>query len=190
MEAVRRITMFGDTGCRIWPLPFPTQDCASPTEWPLAAISRRVAMEKPDVVVFTGDFLARALGSGRHGAALDPWNIARLTWAVLEELEHAKRRGAKIYCKHFLILFISSEAQTSRLAIAVTTKLEKRAAVRNLIKRRVREVFRHVRQDFVKPFDMVVIARRDVQSCEFPDVKRELIGAWRAEGLLPKEKRP
>ena len=38
--------------------------------------------------VFTGDFLARALGSGRHGAALDPWNIARLTWAVLEELEH------------------------------------------------------------------------------------------------------
>lgn len=71
----------------------------------------------------------------------------------------------------------------------MTTKLEKRAAVRNLIKRRVREVFRSVRRDFAKPFDMVVIARRDVQSCEFADVKRELIGAWRAEGLLPKEKR-
>ncbi len=58
-KSVERITMFGDTGCRIWPLPFPTQNCASPTAWPLAALSRRVALERPDVVVFTGDFFYR-----------------------------------------------------------------------------------------------------------------------------------
>ena len=102
------------------------------------------------------------------------------------DIAQCQSRGTKIHCRHFLILFVPSEATTSRLAIAVTTKLEKRASTRNLIKRRVREVFRSVRAQFVKPFDMVVIARREIQSCEFADFKRELIGAWRAQGLLPK----
>lgn len=84
------------------------------------------------------------------------------------------------------MLFVPSESGSSRLAIAVTTKLEKRATARNQIKRRVREVFRAVRADFVKPVDMVVIARRDIQSCSFSDYKRELIGAWKGQGLLPK----
>ncbi len=102
------------------------------------------------------------------------------------DIARCQNTGAKIHCKHFLVLFIPSEAGTSRLAIAVTTKLEKRATARNQIKRRLREVFRAVRGDFAKPVDMVVIARRDIQSCSFNDYKRELIGAWKGQGLLPK----
>jgi len=104
------------------------------------------------------------------------------------DIARCQNNGAKIHCRHFLILFLASEQATSRLAIAVTTKLEKRATVRNIIKRRVREVFRSVRGSFAKPVDMVVIARREVQSCTFDDYKRELIGAWRGQGLLPKGK--
>ena len=104
------------------------------------------------------------------------------------DIAQCQNKGAKIHCKHFLILFIPSDVGSSRLAIAVTTKLEKRATVRNLIKRRVREVFRAVRGDFLKPIDMVVIARRDIQALEFSDFKRELIGAWKSQGLLPKGK--
>ena len=91
-----------------------------------------------------------------------------------------------MHCKHFLLLIRPNEEKGSRVAIAVTTKLEKRAAVRNLIKRRVREVFRLVRSEILKPVDVVVVARRDVQSCTFADYKRELIGAWKSQGLLPK----
>ena len=102
------------------------------------------------------------------------------------DISKCQNTGTKLHCKHFLILFVPSEASTSRLAIAVTTKLEKRASMRNLIKRRIREIFRVVRAEFVKPIDMVVIARRDIQRCEFADFKRELVGAWKAQGLLPK----
>jgi ribonuclease P protein component len=100
------------------------------------------------------------------------------------DIARCQNKGTKIHCKHFLILFIPSEASTSRLAIAVTTKLEKRATVRNLIKRRVREVFRALRGSFVKPIDLVIVARRDVQSCHFDDYKRELYGAFKSKALI------
>jgi len=74
----------------------------------------------------------------------------------------------------------------SRLAIAVTVKLEKRAAVRNLIKRRIRHVFRELRADLREPIDVVIVARRDVQSCEFQDYRREIGTTLTSHGYLPR----
>jgi ribonuclease P protein component len=81
---------------------------------------------------------------------------------------------------------LPSPTGQSRLATAVTTKLEKRSVVRNRIKRRIREVFRAARGEFTKALDMVVIARKGVQSCEFPDYQREILGALAAKGFLKK----
>lgn len=91
-----------------------------------------------------------------------------------------------MYSKHFLLLVVPSTSNQSRLAVAVTTKIEKRATVRNKIKRRLREIFRCIRQHIVKPIDIVVVARRDVQQCTFEDYEREVLGALRSKGYLPK----
>lgn len=82
------------------------------------------------------------------------------------------------------MLVIPSESGESRLAIAVTVKLEKRAAVRNLIKRRIRHVFRDIRADITEPIDVVIVARRDVQSCEFHDYRREIEGTLTSHGYM------
>lgn len=100
------------------------------------------------------------------------------------DIERCQQQGSKIYSKHFLLLVIPSETPESRIAIAVTTKLEKRATARNKIKRRLRELFRSIRSDLTKPIDMVVVARRGVQECEFADYRREVCGALKAHGLL------
>ncbi len=100
------------------------------------------------------------------------------------DIERCQRGGDKLHAKHFLILVLPSPTGQSRLAIAVTTKLEKRSVVRNQIKRRIREVFRAVRGEFTKALDMVVIARKGIQSCEFVDYQREILGALAAKGLL------
>lgn len=101
------------------------------------------------------------------------------------EIERCQKGGTKLHAKHFLILVLPSLAQTSRLATAVTTKLEKRAVVRNRIKRRIREVFRKARAEFSQPIDMVVIARKDIQACEYQDYEREILGALRSKGFMP-----
>jgi ribonuclease P protein component len=100
------------------------------------------------------------------------------------EIAACKARAEKIYAKHFLILIAPSQNGKSRLAIAVTTKIDKRASVRNLIKRRVREVFRHSRPHFKQAVDLVVVARRDVQSCDFAEYERQLRTALRRGGVL------
>jgi ribonuclease P protein component len=66
----------------------------------------------------------------------------------------------------------------------VTVKLEGRAVIRNLIKRRIRHVFRESRGEFAQPIDMVVVARRDIQSCELADYRREILGSLKAHGYL------
>ena len=96
--------------------------------------------------------------------------------------------GSKIYSKHFLLLVLPSPTDQSRLAVAVTTKIEKRATARNKVKRRLRELFRAHRNSFVKPIDMVIVARRGIQECSFEDYEREVLGALRSAGHLPKRR--
>ena len=56
-SSVKQMAVFGDTGCRI--KGSTVQNCATPDTWPLAKISQSIANEKPDLVVFTGDFFYR-----------------------------------------------------------------------------------------------------------------------------------
>lgn len=82
----------------------------------------------------------------------------------------------------------AGSGEDSRLAVAVTKKIDKRAVVRNLIKRRIREVFRLHKDCFVKPVDIVVVARRGVQECDYSEYERQLVGSLRSKGILgPKE---
>ena len=119
----------------------------------------------------------------RGGKSLGPSNRLRRK----ADIERCQKQGSKLHAKHFLILFAPSLTEESRLAVAVTTKLEKRAVVRNLIRRRIREVFRGIRGSFLRPLDVVVVARRGIQACCFEDYRREIIGAFATRMLLEKE---
>lgn len=65
---VERLALVGDTGCRIWPTQ--TQDCASPTAWPLARISASIAAEAPDAILINGDFFYRESACPESAQAL------------------------------------------------------------------------------------------------------------------------
>lgn len=54
---VDRLALVGDTGCRV--VPWEVQDCSDPAAWPLARISQSIARDRPDAVLFAGDFFYR-----------------------------------------------------------------------------------------------------------------------------------
>jgi hypothetical protein len=54
---VDRLALVGDTGCRV--VPWEVQDCSDPSAWPLAPIAQSIARERPDAVLFAGDFFYR-----------------------------------------------------------------------------------------------------------------------------------
>jgi ribonuclease P protein component len=100
------------------------------------------------------------------------------------EISRLRDVGEKLYSKHFLVVVAPSLQTESRIAIAVTTKIEKRATGRNRIKRRIREIFRQNRHSLTQPLDILVVARRDVQLCEFSDYRRQILGALKNRGYL------
>ena len=65
-----------------------------------------------------------------------------------------------------------------RLGITVSTKIDKRAVIRNRIKRLVREVFRKNLSRF-EGFDIVVIARKNASHLSYKDAEREILGTLR-----------
>lgn len=92
--------------------------------------------------------------------------------------------GSKHFSRHFVIAIAASPTPHPRLGIVITKKLDKRAVVRNLLKRRVREVFRHNRHRLSENFDIVIIARKNAHEITFKEIGREILGALYHNGYL------
>lgn len=93
-----------------------------------------------------------------------------------------QQKGKKFKTKNFL--FVCSHSEKSRIGITVTTKVHKRAVVRNKLKRRVREVYRKLFQYLIKEQDVVVIAYQTAIDLEYLEIKKEINYAFRKLGLL------
>lgn len=75
------------------------------------------------------------------------------------------------------------------MGITVTRKVNKRAVVRNKIKRQAREFFRYNRHRLKKSADIVVISLRDASGLASPKVWGELYFLFRKAGLLTDTRR-
>ena len=100
------------------------------------------------------------------------------------DFAHLDKEGKRLYSSGFLLVVAPSMTGESRLGIAVTRKLDKRAVVRNKIKRRVREIFRASRARFKTPCDILVIARREALQSAYSDMERQILGALHHHGYL------
>jgi ribonuclease P protein component len=112
---------------------------------------------------------------------------ARLTHR--REFLGLQQRGAKIHTKHFLIFAAPSdhgaeEERESRLGITITLKVDKRAVMRNRLRRRIREFFRLHRHHLKSPTDLVVIARQGAPALSYAQIRDELLRGCHKGGLL------
>ncbi|RIL11080.1 MAG: ribonuclease P protein component [Proteobacteria bacterium] len=95
-----------------------------------------------------------------------------------------QRSGKKLVSKHFLIVIGPSPTNRARLGVTITRKVDPRAAFRNRLKRRIREIFRLNRHKFSGSFDIIVIARQNAQQCNLFQIRKELLGTLSHAGYL------
>lgn len=86
-------------------------------------------------------------------------------------------RGKRVGAGNFVLFGMPTDLPTTRIGLTVTRKIGN-AVQRNLIKRRLREVFRRKRGALVPSFDIVINARPTVLQCSLPALERDLVGAF------------
>lgn len=82
-----------------------------------------------------------------------------------------KKKQGRLVCIHYLY----NKEDRTRVGITVSKKVDKRAVVRNLIKRRLREIFRKNRQIFPCCHDIVLRALPACASAEYGELRDEVI---------------
>lgn len=85
--------------------------------------------------------------------------------------------ACKLGGRYFTILARANEYGRPRLGLAISRKHVKRAVGRNLIKRQIRESFRH-HQAIIGGFDIVVLARPGVDKLSRRRVRELIDGYW------------
>jgi len=100
------------------------------------------------------------------------------------EILEIQELGNKHFARHFLTIVSPSERAVSRLAVTVSKRVNRKAVKRNLVKRRVREIFRLNRYRLKGNFDILVIARKNAFEISFSETKREILGALHYNGYL------
>jgi len=77
------------------------------------------------------------------------------------------------------VLAVVSPAQRRRFGVTVSRKVGN-AVVRNLVKRRLREIFRQNKDRFPEAMDIVVIARPSARGASYAGLSEDLL-RWAAE---------
>ncbi|MGE4317321.1 MAG: ribonuclease P protein component [Deferribacterales bacterium] len=82
-----------------------------------------------------------------------------------------RKRWGRFVCLHYII---SAEDRT-RIGLTVSKKVDKRAVRRNLVKRRLREIFRNNRQIFPDCFDIVIRALPGCADAQYGELQDEVL---------------
>jgi len=112
-----------------------------------------------------------------HGGQVTFPRSARLTTPT--DFSRVFQRNAVSSDRYFRVLARPGASDISRLGMAVSRKVDKRAVVRNRIKRVVRESFRHYGSNPGPVLDIVVLARGDSASTCKARLFQSLDRHWR-----------
>ena len=101
-------------------------------------------------------------------------------------VRHAYKDGKTIRHAKISLVHCTNERGFQRFAVVVSKKVDKRAVVRNRIRRRVYEAIRlyKTENDFNAPKDLVfVVYTKDFYDCDFSEIKRQ-ISSLIAESMI------
>lgn len=94
------------------------------------------------------------------------------------------KRGRSVSGKGLGLKVAPNRLEVSRFAFVVSTKVSKKAIVRNRLKRQMREIVHEIVKDLRQGRDVVVMARKESVDMEFGAMKESLRKAFKKAGLL------
>lgn len=103
------------------------------------------------------------------------------------EFLRVQNTGRKSYSAALLLFTLRNELPHPRFGVTVSRKVDRRAVVRNRLKRRIREALRRGQHEIVAGFDIVVIARQKAVEMSSAELQRALWTMLRNAKMLRSE---
>ncbi len=84
----------------------------------------------------------------------------------------------------FVFYFLKNNKKENRLGIIVSKKVSKKAVVRNKVKRRIKEAYRHNEDSFTKGYDIILIAKGSIKDVPFSSLEKSLKHLFYKKNLM------
>jgi ribonuclease P protein component len=99
-------------------------------------------------------------------------------------IKEVMKHGVRSTGNGVILLTSNNETNVSRFSFIVSTKIDKRATVRNRIRRLMSESVRHLLPTFKKPIDCVFVARRNLSTLTIIEVQKIVVDLFMKAGLI------
>lgn len=93
------------------------------------------------------------------------------------EFSAVRLKGRMITTPFFLLQYKKNDKKNSRIGFVVSKKVSPNATERNTIKRRMREIIHNDKAIFNKGYDVVCIAKKQINTLSFQKIKEEMRAA-------------
>lgn len=108
---------------------------------------------------------------------------------VTAEKDYARlfAKGRSFHGRGVTMKAVRSTLDVPRAGFVVSTKVAKRAVVRNLLKRRMREAVRKVVGRMQPGVDVAFFAKKDAIEMTYADVEKEIHGLLMKSGIISRQ---
>lgn len=100
-----------------------------------------------------------------------------------EDFQSVYRSGKSYANKYFIIYVSNNRLNTNRLGVSVSKKIGN-SVIRHRMKRLVKESFRLQKDMFNSGLDIVVIARKGSDACDYAGIESALLHLMKLNGTL------
>ena len=100
-----------------------------------------------------------------------------------KEFAYLYNNGTAKHTKHLTVVYLPTKYRALKIGFSITKKIGK-AHTRNLIKRRLRAIVRGLVSSLPNNYNMVVIAKADIDKVSFEDLALETKQLFERTGLF------
>lgn len=104
------------------------------------------------------------------------------------DIKNLVRSGQTFFLPQLVIKFKVNREKTSKVAFVVSTKVDKRAVLRNKLARRMREIVQSLLPDMKVGYSVLIIAKKQALELDFLTLKKQILFAFAKTKILANHK--
>jgi len=106
-----------------------------------------------------------------------------------KDFERVFKSGRSAYAPFLLLKYLKNKIGITRFGIIVSAKVSKKAVLRNLAKRRIREILRLNKEKIKKGFDIIIVVSPKIVSqsgkiLKYQEIEKTLLNLLKKADLL------